>query len=183
MQTQTPSAARHGSCFAHTLRAGGWRSRRESSPEQLEARFRKRSGVGHHFIVEDKAATKLVVGVALVFRRRSPQPGGSIHGSKARSGSPSCCYHKARNQGAWYHVCVKCSFELGAEEEEVWESPPACPTAATGGRGNDCLCCTVEPRQRVTKRKRKSTLSPTKNQKANKAVKQARRQSNEGEGE
>jgi hypothetical protein len=91
--------------------------------------------------------------------------------------SPSC-HSKAPNKGAWYKVCSKCWPKHHAEE--VWESPPACPTAVKGGDG--CLCCTVAPGQQAAKakRKHKSKLSSTKNQKLNKAVAQARRQSNEG---
>jgi hypothetical protein len=65
-----------------------------------------------------------------------------------------------------------CFAELRAED--VWERPPACPTAAEGGNG--CLCCTVAPGQQVCKAKRKSNFSSTKKQKSNKAVQQARRQ-------
>jgi hypothetical protein len=78
------------------------------APEQLEARFRKPSGVvGHHFIVEDKTACDLpgarmamelikqrlgetlfaqtpykVVGLALVVRRHDPRPDGPMHQGK-----------------------------------------------------------------------------------------------------
>jgi hypothetical protein len=131
------------------------------APEQLEACFRKPSGaVGDHFIVEDKPACDLpgarmaielirqrlgetlfaqtpykVVGLALVFRRLSPQPDADPNGPM----------HQDKY--------------TGTSSKEVWE----CPSAAQGK--SDCLCSCAPKQAAVgRKKKRKSTNTSLKQQ-------------------
>ncbi len=61
--------------------------------------------------------------------------------------------NKALNKGATYWICMVCYFELRAEEEQdEWECPRACPSAAAGR--SDCLCW-CEPKQAAQGRKRR----------------------------